>query len=239
MIPLPIRIVLVHTTHPGNIGSAARAMKTMGLNQLYLVAPKVLPEETAIALAGGATDLLEKAIIVDTLEEAIADCSLVCGLSARSRYLAWPPLNPKEMAKTVVTKAVSGPVALLFGRERDGLSNEQLAHCHYQVTLPTAPEYASLNLAAAVQIVCYEIYQHYRENKTVTLAEQELATAQELELLFAHLEQTLQQIGFLDANNPRLLMQRLRRLFLRSQLEKPEVNALRGILTAVQKRDKS
>jgi len=250
MMTLPIRIILVHTTHPGNIGSVARAMKTMGLHELYLVAPKVLPEETAVALASGAVDLLEKAVVVDTLDEAIADCTLVCGLSARARYLAWPSLTPREMAEKVLSHATSSPVAILFGRERDGLTNEQLARCHYHITIPTAPEYASLNLAGAVQIACYEIYQQFKLQASLIsnekgmssekeACEKSAANMQEVESFFIHLEKTLEEIEFLDTNNPRLLMQRLRRLFMRSQLEKAELNALRGILTAVQQRTRS
>jgi len=234
MIPLPIRIVLVHTTHPGNIGSVARAMKTMGLAELYLVAPKVLPEETALALATGASDILAKAIVVDTLQAAIADCGLVIGTSARSRSLEWPMLSLQEMAKEVLSQSAQSPVALLFGRERDGLSNEQLARCHYHVSIPTAPEFASLNLASAVQIVCYEIYQHFIADKPLSKDATDLAASYELELLFDHLEQVSKQVGFLDINNPRLLMQRYRRLFMRSRLEKQEVNLLRGLLTAIE-----
>lgn len=155
-----IRIVLVNTSHTGNMGSAARAMKTMGLKHLYLVDPQDQPDGKANALAAGATDVLGNATIVDTLEQAIADCGLVVGTSARSRTLQWPMLDSRECGDKLVSEAAHYPVALVFGRESSGLTNDELQQCHFHVCIDANPEYSSLNLAAAVQTLCYEIRMH-------------------------------------------------------------------------------
>jgi TrmH family RNA methyltransferase len=231
-----IRIVLSRPTHPGNIGAAARAMKNMGLRQLALVAAEKFPHPEATALAADAEDVLQTARQCLTLNEAIGDCALVIGTSARNRRIDWPALNPRECARRLIAASAHGPVALLFGQERTGLTNEELDRCQYVVTIPTSSAYSSLNLAAAVQILGYEIF-------AATVAgedghdgerEQPLATAEEVQRFYEHLEQVLVQTGFLDPANPRLLMRRLARLFGRVELDRNEINILRGILTSVQ-----
>jgi TrmH family RNA methyltransferase len=232
-----IKIVLVETSHPGNIGAAARAMKTMGLGQLALVSPGDYPCAEATARASGADDVLARAEVYDSLEEAIADCRLVLGTSARLRSLKWPQLNPRETADQVLKEAGEGRVALVFGRERVGLTNEELALCHYLVNIPSNPEYSSLNLAAAVQIICYELMM---QGGGAQLAEaQELrelpVDQKEMERLYGHFETALIELDFLDPDNPKHLMRRLRRLYNRVRLTQNEVNILRGILTAAQR----
>jgi tRNA (cytidine32/uridine32-2'-O)-methyltransferase len=220
------RIVLINTSHPGNIGAAARAMKNMGLEELYLVNPKVFPSAEATARASGADDLLASAVCVDKLETAIGDIGLVIGASARSRTLPVPMLDPRRCAELIEQQAETTRTAILFGRERTGLTNDELDRCHYLVQIPTNPDYPSLNVAAAVQVVAYELrLKHHR-----------LATSGEMELFYQHLENTLVAIDFLDPDNPRQLMRRLRRLFGRVQPDENEINILRGILTAVQQR---
>lgn len=239
--PNDIRVVLVHTSHSGNIGAAARAMKTMGLSRLVLVAPRAFPTDEAYARSSGAQDVLERAEVVATLEEAIADCGLVVGASARSRSLPWPLVNPREMAALVAGQAPGSPVALLFGRERSGLTNDELAKCHYHVNIPSNPEYSSLNVAQAVQVLAYELRMHAElgadrdENRWGVRWDQPPARAEQLEGLFRHWEKTLVEIDFLDPNNPRTLMSKLRRLILRSQPDEVEANILRGMLTQVDK----
>ncbi|TNI71302.1 tRNA (cytosine(32)/uridine(32)-2'-O)-methyltransferase TrmJ [Aeromonas media] len=234
-----IRIVLVNTSHTGNMGSAARAMKTMGLTQLVLVDPQALPDADAIALAAGASDVLANARIVPTLDDAIADCGLVIGTSARSRTLSWPMLDPREAGEKLVTEGVKHPVALVFGRERTGLTNDELQKCHYHVAIPANPEYSSLNLAMAVQTLCYEVRMHWlATQETDTAAEVERVdypSAQQLEGFYQHLEQTLQKTGFIADDHPGHVMSKLRRLFNRARPEVVELNILRGILTSVQK----
>lgn len=231
-----IRFVLVHTSHPGNIGAAARSMKTMGLRRLYLVDPLHYPSAEATARASGADDLLGSARVTETLAEAIADCALVLGTSTRSRRLTWPHLELRGAAERAVGECGAGEVAIVFGGEHSGLSNAELDHCHYVVSIPTDSGYRSLNLGAAVQVVAYEVLMAAREP---VLSEQAgdgdaLPTVHELELFYAHLERTLVEIGFLDPQNPRHLMRRLRRLFGRARLDRVELNILRGMLTAAQ-----
>ena len=234
-----IRIVLVNTSHTGNMGSAARAMKTMGLTRLVLVDPQALPDDDAIALAAGASDVLANARIVPTLDDAIADCGLVIGTSARSRTLSWPMLDPREAGEKLVTEGVTHPVALVFGRERTGLTNDELQKCHYHVAIPANPDYSSLNLAMAVQTLCYEVRMHWlATQETDTAAEVERVdypSAQQLEGFYQHLEQTLQKTGFIADDHPGHVMSKLRRLFNRARPEVVELNILRGILTSVQK----
>lgn len=229
-----IRIVLVETSHPGNIGAAARAMKTMGLRQLVLVNPQKFPHQEAMERASSADDVLDAAVVVDDLKAAIQDCELVIGTSARPRGIPLPGVNARECANVIGEKAVTAPVALVFGRESSGLTNQELEHCHYHVTIPTNPEYCSLNLAAAVQVLCYEIRMAAGESHMPQAEYDRNATAAEIEHFYQHLEQVLQLIGFIRPSNPKKIMQRLRRLFNRVPLEHLEVKILRGILSAMQ-----
>lgn len=232
-----IRVVLVGTSHPGNIGAAARAMKTMGLCDLYLVAPEQYPHAEATARASGADDLLAQARVVPALEAALQGCSLVFGASARPRTITWPALAPRECGARATAAAAAGEgVALVFGRERTGLTNRELERCTYLVHIPANPEYSSLNLAAAVQILAYEMRVAATAPGDFALSDQPPATVEELEGLYGHLERTLIDLDFLDPHNPRQLMRRLRRLFNRAHLDRMELNILRGMLTAAQKR---
>ena len=238
-----IRIVLVGTTHPGNIGGAARAMKNMGLSRLVLVEPRVFPSPEADARASGADDILAGAQVVSSLEEALTGCSLVLGTSARDRSLPWPMLDPRQSGEKVIEQAGQGlEVALVFGREHAGLTNDELQRCHYHVHIASNPDFSSLNLAAAVQVLSYEVrmawlagQQAPTEAAAPVAREHELATMDEMEGFYAHLEQTLVAIGFLDPEKPRHLMARLRRLYGRNEVERPELSILRGILTETQK----
>ena len=229
-----IRIVLVETSHSGNIGSAARAMKTMGLSNLYLVSPKSVDEQS-ITLAAGADDVVRNAHIVDTFEQAIEDCSLVIGTSARLRHLQSTLIEPRECAEKV--SAHQGQVAIVFGRERVGLTNEELLKCHYHLNIPANPEYSSLNLAMAVQLVSYEMRMAFltknKTESTLSTIEDIYPTAQEMEYFFAHTEQVYQSLGFIQNQG---VIQKLRRLYNRSSLEKNELNILRGMLSAIEKR---
>lgn len=237
-----IRVVLVNTSHPGNIGGAARAMKNMGLSRLVLVQPEDFPSREAYSRASGADDILEQAQVVETLDEALAGCSLVMGTSARERHIPWPLLDPRESAQQALhTLDEGGEVALMFGREYAGLTNEELQRCHYHVHIPADPAFSSLNLAAAVQVLSYEMRMSWlgRQGQPTKMdkreAHQEVnsvpVTAEELESFYQHLEQTLTEVGFLNPERPRHLMARLRRLYGRSQVTKLEMNILRGILT--------
>ena len=234
-----IRIVLVNTTHPGNIGAVARAMKNMGLSDLCLVEPKHFPDEAATARASGATDILHSARVVGSLEEAVGDCQLVVGTSARGRHIPWPLINPRELGSIAAPLAGRSRVAVLFGREDRGLTNEELHACHHHVHIPSVEGFSSLNIAAAVQVICYELRMAELEGRLDdrpqwgTDWDIELADHAELERLFEHLENTLVEIDFLDPTNPRQLMPRLRRLLLRAVPDRVEVNVLRGILKAV------
>ncbi len=233
MLP-KIRIVLVETSHPGNIGAVARAMKNMQFYELVLVSPKQFPSGDATARAAGADDVLAQAMVCDTLQQAIADCHLVIGSSARQRTISWPQLTPRECARLLQTEPVSRRVALVFGRERSGLTNEELDLCHYWMHIPCNPGYSSLNLAAAVQIMVYEL--HLTRSNPAERSQEPglLATAVELESFYQHLQKTLEDIGFLHPRKAPSIMRRLRRLFGRVRLEKKEVDILRGILTAAQ-----
>ncbi|AYB49365.1 MAG: tRNA (cytosine(32)/uridine(32)-2'-O)-methyltransferase TrmJ [Candidatus Hamiltonella defensa (Ceratovacuna japonica)] len=232
-----IRIVLVETSHPGNIGSVARAMKTMGLSDLYLVNPSKKPDAKTISLAAGAADLIERATLVDTLDTALAECNLVIGASARSRTLSWPEIDPKQCALYSLHQAESGPVALVFGCERTGLSNLELQKCHYHVVIPTNPEYSSLNLAMAVQILSYEIRLAYLKSASESQISKipNYPLVNELECFYQHLEEVLLHVGFIHPARPRQMMHQLRRLFTRARLENKELNILRGILTCIKK----
>ncbi|MBV0934090.1 RNA methyltransferase [Marinobacterium weihaiense] len=237
-----IRIVLVNTTHPGNIGGVARAMKNMGLSDLCLVSPKLFPHPDAEARSSGATDLLASARVVDSLDEAIADCELVFGTSARERHIPWPLVDPRELAAIAAPLKGKSRVAILFGREDRGLTNEELQRCHHHVHIPAVESFSSLNIAAAVQVITYELRmaevaaEAGSKPQWGTDWDIELAEHRELELLFEHLERTLIGIDFLDPDNPRQLMPRLRRLLQRAVPDKVEVNVLRGILKAVERK---
>lgn len=232
-----IRIVLINTSHPGNIGSAARAMKTMGLSQLYLVAPLQYPHDKAKEMASGAVDILEQATVVDTLDEALADCTLVVGTSARMRAIPWPLFTPREMAEKVKQEPASSQTAILFGREQTGLTNEELQRCNFHIHIPANPSYSSLNIAAAVQVIAYELRMASLEpNLFADTWDYRLANADEMERYFQHLEEVLVAIDFLKLTAPRKLMTRLRRLYLRTRPDVMEMNMLRGILTAMQEK---
>ncbi len=241
-----IRVVLVNTSHPGNIGGAARAMKNMGLSRLVLVDPQGFPSHEADARASGASDVLESAQVVATLEDALVGCNLVLGTSARDRRIPWPLLDPRECGQKSVEEAGQGiEVALVFGREYAGLTNEELQRCHYHVHIPSDPEFSSLNLAAAVQVLAYEVRmawlaaqgqaQRALKPEVNSPRSVESATSDEMERFYAHLESTLVQIGFLDPAQPKHLMARLRRLYGRSSVNRSEMSILRGILTETQK----
>lgn len=232
-----IRIVLVNTSHPGNIGAAARAMKNMGLTQLYLVEPVEFPHKNATIRASGADDILAGAVQCDTLAQAIAECELVFGTSARSRSLPWPLCNPRECAQQI-TRSPASRIALVFGRERTGLTNEELAMCHYHVHIPTQEHFSSLNLGAAVQVLSYEmrmasLASNAADNSSEPADDEPLASAGEVNGLIEHLTTTMTDVDFLDPNHPKLLVQRLQRLFNRVLLEQKEVNILRGFLSAI------
>jgi len=229
-----IRVVLARTSHPGNIGAAMRAMKTMGLSQLVLVSPAVFPNSQADAMAAGAADLLAQARVCATLEEALADTTLVLGVSARRRDIVTEVLTPPEAATRLLTEAQAAPVALVFGNETSGLSNEELSLCQGLVTIAANPDYSSLNLAAAVQVLSYEIRQAWLNHASWPPPELDAATGDEVERFYAHLETTLAELDFLNHGSPGKLMLKLRWLFARTRLAKEEVNILRGILTAAQ-----
>lgn len=226
-----IRIVLVGTTHPGNIGAAARAMKAMGITDLVLVSPRHFPSEEAIARATAADDILNQARVVNTLSEAIADCHLVIGTSAQVRSLPWPMLTMREMGMRVRTESASHPVAIVFGRESSGLNNDELALCQYHVQVPTYAGCSSLNLAAAVQIFCYEIMM--AESIQVNDEQVRPVAVADMEQFYTHLFNTLVDIKFMDPAKPKLLRERLRRLFNRTRPDHNEMNILRGILAAI------
>ena len=231
---MSIRIVLVGTTHPGNIGAVARAMKNMGLTELYLVNPKYFPHEEATARASGASDVLDRAVVVDSLEKALADCIYVAGASARSRTINWPSMGPRDCALRMMQEAEHGKVAAVFGPEKSGLSNDDLDLCHTLLTIPTDPGFSSLNLAMAVQVLTYELrVASMLDEGPVFEVEAPPASGEEMEHFYKHLEKVLLDIGFMDPENPRHLMRRMRRLYIRARPDKNEINILRGILTAI------
>lgn len=245
-----IRIVLVETSHSGNIGAVARAMKNMGLGNLWLVNPASFPDEASYARSSGASDVLDSARVVSSLDEAIGDCVLVMGTSARGRKVPWPVIAPPEAAAEALGQARQGQVALVFGRENSGLTNEELQRCHYHIHIPSNPDYSSLNLAMAVQVICYELRMLYLKGLEEGSAGPQLkamtrpgdegwdvppAPVSDVEGFFAHLEQVLVDVDFHRRDKPRQLMTRLRRLFQRAGMDQMEINILRGILTSVQK----
>jgi len=231
-----IRIVLINTTHPGNIGAAARAMKVMGLSSLHLVTPKIFPNADATAMASGADDLLQSARVHESLSSALANCSLVLGTSARLRSLPMPMLDVRRAAEQALEESASREVAFLFGRERYGLTNEEMQRCQYLVNIPSNPAYSSLNLAQAVQIIGYELRVAAigGAGLCVPPLDWEPVDDSQMEGLFQHLEQTLLDLRFLNPKQPKRLMMRLRRLFNRARPDQNEINILRGILKASQ-----
>lgn len=231
-----IRFVLVGTTHTGNMGAAARAMKSMGLSKLHLVRPRRLPDAEAVARASGADELLAAAPVHDSLVQALDGCRLVVGSSARLRTVEWPLLEPPDCAQQLLGEATNGEVALVLGRESSGLTNDELGLCHYLVHIPTNPEFSSLNVAAAAQVFAYEIRRAYRAGLGQSLQQEarDVATADALDGLHEHLSRTLVDIGFADPEQSKKLGRRLRRLFNRARPDWTEINILRGILSAVQ-----
>ena len=234
---MDVRIILVGTTHPGNIGACARAMKNMGLSDLMLVRPRYFPHEDATARASGATDILDAVRVVEHLDEALLDCVYVAGASARSRTIGWPSLVPRDCAARLLKEGQTGKVAAVFGPEKSGLTNDDLDRCHALLTIPTDPGFSSLNLAMAVQILTYELRLATLDGPLPTYEpEAPLASGEDLEHFYAHLEQVLTDSGFLDPANPRHLMRRLRRLFIRAEPDRNEINILRGIFAALDPR---
>lgn len=229
-----IRIVLVSTSHPGNIGSAARAMKNMGLSDLVLVAPKEYPSDKAYAMASSALDVLNQARVVATLQDAVRDCQWVVGTSARRRCFDLIPQSPREVTTQAIAMQAGQRVALVFGRERTGLTNEEVELCHGLVEIPANPEYSSLNLAQAVQVLTYELRLAALSASPEVADDRDYPSANDVENFYQHLEQVLLNTGFLDPTNPRHLMRRLRQLFGRVRLDQRELNILRGIFATVE-----
>lgn len=233
-----IRIVMVEITHPGNIGAAARAMKAMGYETLYLVKPKIYPSAEATARAAGADDILAKAVVCDSLDDALQGCVAVVATTARSRTIWQPTFTPSEYAPQLSRMVKSGPVALLFGRESSGLSNDELEYCNAILSIPTNPDFSSLNVASAVQIVCYEFAQDLRLKVLAEHNDRErcrLATTVEMAHFYEHLQNSMADVGFLNAEKPRKLMRRLKAMFNRAHLDENELSILRGFLAALQK----
>jgi TrmH family RNA methyltransferase len=230
----PVRIVLIDPSHPGNVGSVARAMKNMALDDLTLVRPRSFPHPESVALAAGADDILAKARVVDSVVEAIADCAFVAGTTSRPRSYYWEFTTPREVAARISGLGAENRAALLFGSERYGLGTPDLDHCNVLVRIPANPAYCSLNLAMSVQLLAYELLMAREQPQPHVQLEQPLAPAGDVEHFFAHLHQVLNEIDFEDRTGH--LMERLRRLFNRAQLDRNELNILRGILSAVQGR---
>ncbi len=231
-----IRVVMVEITHPGNIGAAARAMKAMGYKNLYLVKPKIYPNAEATARASGADDILTNAVVCNSLQEALQGCVTVIASSARPRAISSPVFTPREYASKLHEMVMLGPVALVFGRESSGLSNEELEHCNVILQIPTNPDFSSLNVASAIQILCYEFIQGLQclDTEKTDREKVQLATADEMEYFYDHLQQSMIDVNFLNPEQPRKLMRRLKSLFNRAHLDENEVSILRGFLAAVQ-----
>lgn len=223
------------TTHPGNIGAVARAMKNMGLRQLYLVKPKIFPSADATSRASGADDLLCRATVCDSLQDAIADCGIVIGTSARPRTISWPFLSPRESTELIARQHPKTNVGLVFGREHSGLTNRELDLCGYWMTIPCNPEFSSLNLAAAVQVVCYELFIAFHEKASSVGPEADPpASSERVEAFYHYLYEVMVATGFIHPDKSASVMRRIRRLFNRAHLEDREIDILRGILSAAQ-----
>lgn len=248
-----IRIVMINTSDSGNIGAAARAMKTMGVSDLCLVAPAEFPTAKATARATGAADLLYKATVVDTLDEAIGDCQMVIGTSARMRTIPWPLMTPREVTELVKNEPAGADIAIVFGREDAGLTNEELRRCHYHVSIPGNEAFSVLNVASAVQVICYEMRLAALELETAEDKpdatrpvmsmqfadwDEPIVSAEDMERFMKHFEETLLDIRFFDPSNPKQLMTRARRLFMRTRMDRLEMNLMRGVLSTMQKRIK-
>tara|TARA_B110000003_G_scaffold81274_1_gene83024 strand:- start:3418 stop:4164 length:747 start_codon:yes stop_codon:yes gene_type:complete len=232
-----VKIVLVGTTHPGNIGAAARAMKNMGFRNLSLVKPKEFPSDVATYRSKAAKDILENALIFNNLQEAVVDCELVIGTSARDRKVPWPILSPKESAEEVSKSLKIHKIAIVFGREDRGLTNEELGLCNYHVHIPTDPEYSSLNLSQAVQILVYEIRMAVlSDDENQDYWDVELANNNQTEMLIQHMDELMQEVDFYDVDNPRKLLLRVRRFFKRSRIDVMETNIFRGLFATIQKK---
>lgn len=233
-----VKVVLVGTTHPGNIGATARAMKNMGILDLALVEPKEFPSDVATFRSKAAKDILEKASVHTSLEEAISECELVVGTSARGRTVPWPVLNPREAAEEMHKSSLNGKVAIVFGREDRGLTNEELGLCNFHVHIPSDPEYSSLNLSQAVQILAYEIRLSYLHDRHVNKEywDVELANNEQTERLINHMDELMQEVDFYDVKNPRKLLVRVRRFFKRSKIDVMEANIFRGLFATIQKK---
>ena len=229
-----VRIVLIDPSHPGNIGSVARAMKNMALTDLVLVRPRTFPHPESVALAAGADDILAAARVVASVTEAIADCALIAGTTGRPRSYTWEFSTPREVSARIVALPQENRVALLFGSERYGLGTEDLNHCNLLVRIPANPAYCSLNLAMSVQLIAYELFMAREQPHSHTQLDQPLAPSGDVEYFYKHLHEVLNEIDFEDRTGH--LMERLRRLFNRAQLDRNELNILRGILSAVQGR---
>ncbi|MEE9351881.1 MAG: RNA methyltransferase [Thiotrichaceae bacterium] len=232
-----IKIVLVRTFHPGNIGSAARAMKTMGLTDLCLVSPVDFPSDQTLRLARGASDVVEKAAVVDSVYEAVKDCQVVVASTARQREFDLPELSPEDAAKMLnsyASNTTNNKVALLFGPERMGLSNEDLQFAKYRVTIPTNPDFSSLNMAAAVQTICYEVFKGSQIAQQQSTEVEQLPNTEELERFYVHMEETLVETGFIFKKHPGEVMRRFRNVFAKAQLTTAEVSLLRGVLSSFQ-----
>ncbi len=233
-----IRFVLVRTSHPGNIGAAARAIRTMGFARLALVAPHRFPHPDAVAMASGATGVLDDATVTPTLVDAVSDCTLVLGCTARARAVQLEELSPREAASRALAASAHGPVAIVFGNERTGLENDELMSCHAAVRIPSVEDFPSLNLAQAVQVLAYELRRTMLEGAPQSAGEAKSdppATAEQLEHLFGHLAQMLDDIDFHKGRSPVTIMKRLRRLFLHAALDQREVRILRGIFDDAQR----
>ncbi len=229
-----VRIVLIDPSHPGNIGSVARAMKNMALSDLVLVRPRFFPHPDCAVLAAGADDVIAGARVVQSVQEAVADCGLVAGTTSRPRHLNWEFLTPRDLAAQVAALAPQTRAALLFGSERYGLANEDLDVCHVLVRIPANAEYCSLNLAMAVQLLSYELLVARTHPTSLTQVERPLANGQQMELMYEHLARVMDVVGFEDRNGEGHLMTRVRRLFNRAQPDQNEINILRGLFTAIE-----
>lgn len=232
-----IRFCLVRTTHPGNIGATARAMKTMGLRRLYLVAPARFPDDQVTSRAAGAADVLDNAVVNESLTEALDGCQLVLGTTARERKIEWPTITPEHAARLLVDETRLGrEAAVVYGTERSGLSNADVEHCHHLIRIPTDDEYASLNLGAAAQIIAYEIFKYASASSPLPGADpRPKADAREMQRFYRHLQETMYDLDFIKVDHPPVvLMRKLVRLFNRARPGREELNILRGILTAIQ-----
>jgi len=232
-----IRIVMVETTHPGNIGAAARAMKTMGHKNLYLVKPKIFPSAEVTARAAGADDILATAVVCNSLDEALQDCLLVVATSARDRSIPWPVYKPDDCARQIIATAQTGQVAIIFGRESSGLTNTEIERCNAMIKIPTNPDFNSLNIASAIQLICYEITNsiiNLNNDTSNKASDINLASSGQLIQFYDHLEQCMIDLNFYNPDKPRRLMRRLKRLFNRARLDDNEINILRGLLAAAQ-----